>query len=103
MSSIADAHRKRQIGPPTAVKVAQFTASHAKLDPAEPVRGDRHVRPLGNFANDLLLNALGHWWLGLICRAHIETVLEKSRHTHFDAYAHSKESAVYDAPASTGV
>lgn len=57
---IADAHGKRQIGPSAAVKVAQFTSTDAKFDAAEPMRGDRHVRPRGNFANDPLLNALGH-------------------------------------------
>jgi hypothetical protein len=30
------------------------------------MRGDRHVRPRGNFSNDPLLNALCHWYLGLI-------------------------------------
>ena len=55
---IAHAHGKRQIGPSAAVKVAQFTSPDAKLDPAEPVRGDRHVRPRGNFSNDPLFNAL---------------------------------------------
>ena len=57
---VANAHGKWQIRPATAVKMAQLTATDAKLDAPESVRRNGDIRPGRYLANDLLLNTLGH-------------------------------------------
>lgn len=51
---------KRQIRQSVAMQVAKFPAAHPKLDPSEPVCGDRHTRPAGHLPDDLFFDGLGH-------------------------------------------
>jgi|SRR5262245_42765067 len=57
---VADTDRERQIGPSASMEVSQFPAADAKLDAAEPMRLNGHVRPRRDFSNDPLLDALSH-------------------------------------------
>jgi hypothetical protein len=51
---------KRQIRQSVAMQVAKFPAAHPKLDPSEPVCGDRDTGPAGHLPDDLVFDALGH-------------------------------------------
>ena len=51
---------KRQIRQSVAMQVAKFPTAYAKLDPSEPVCGNRDTGPAGHFPNDLVFDALGH-------------------------------------------
>src|SRR5262245_10467790 len=57
---VANPNGKRQIGPSAAVQVSEFASTHSKLDTAESMGFDRHVRPRRDFTNDLLVEAFGH-------------------------------------------
>ena len=59
-SSSRTLYRKRQIGQPAAMQMAELAPAVAKLDTAEPVRSDGDTGPAGHLPDDLVFDALGH-------------------------------------------
>jgi hypothetical protein len=53
-------HREWQVGRAIAVEVPQLSSAHTELDAAEPMRLNRHTRPVGNCLLDLSRDISAH-------------------------------------------
>ena len=57
---LAHEQRKRQVGETTAVDVPELTPAASEFGAAEPMPADRHARPRRHFADDGVVDGLGH-------------------------------------------